>query len=58
LIGISEVDFNDGAVSSGIVEYSSHNSSDISLSLRVVEVTISGWSDSFAFWGGIDAMFL
>jgi len=28
------------------------------LSLRVVEVTISGRSDSFAFWGGIDAMFL
>jgi hypothetical protein len=53
-VGVSEIDFDEGAASSGIVKNCSDNSSGVSLSLREVKVAISGGSNSFALGSGID----
>jgi hypothetical protein len=45
-IGVSEVDLDEGRSSSWVMEDSLNDSSDVSLSLREVEVTISRGSDS------------
>jgi len=52
-IGVSEVDFDEGATSSGIVEDSSHNTSDVSLALGEVQVTISWGCYSFRFGSSV-----
>ena len=58
LVRISEVHLYDGTVSSRIVADSSDHTSNVALSLRVVEVTISSGSDSFALGGGKNTAFL
>jgi hypothetical protein len=51
-VGVSEVDLDEGGSSSGVVEDSLDDSSDVSLSLREVEVTISRGSDSLGLGSG------
>lgn len=54
LIWVSEIDLDDGTVSSGVMKHGSDDSPDVSLAFREVEVTISGWGDAFALGGGVD----
>ena len=52
-IGVSEVDLSEGASSSGVMEDGSHDTSDVSIALGEVEVTISGGCDSLALGSGV-----
>ena len=52
-IGVSEVDLDERAASSGIVEDSSNNTSDVSLALSEVQVTVSWGRNSFRFGGSV-----
>lgn len=56
-IGISEIDFDEGAATSWVVENRSHNSSDISLTLSEIEVSISGRSDPLGLGSSVDTTF-
>jgi len=54
-VRISEVDLNERTASSGVMEDSADDSSDVALSFGVVEVAISRRSDSVRLGGGVDA---
>lgn len=56
-IWISEIDFDQWTPSSRVMEYSSHYTSNISLSLRKIEITISRRGYSFWLGGGINTTF-
>lgn len=53
-VGVSEVDLDEGAPTAGVMEYSSDDSLDVSLSLDEVEIAISGGSNSLALGGSIN----
>lgn len=57
-VGVSEVDLDEGAAASGVVEDSPHHSADVALPLREVEVTISRGSDPLGLGSRVHAALL
>jgi hypothetical protein len=53
-IWISEVDFDERAASSWVMKNGTDNSSNVSLPLREIKVTISGRSDSVGLGSGVN----
>ena len=54
-VGVSEVDFEEGGASSGVVEDGPDDALDVPLSFGVIEVAIAGRGDSFGFGGAVDS---
>jgi hypothetical protein len=54
-IWVSEIDFNEGASTSGVVENGSDNTLDIALSFDKIKISVSGRCDSFRFGSGVNA---
>ncbi len=54
-IWVSEIDFNEGASTSWVVENGSNNALDIALSFDKIKISVSGRCDSFRFGSGVDA---
>ena len=57
-VGVSEVDLDEGAASSGVMEHGPHDSSDVALTLGEIEVAISGRRDPLRFRGRVHAALL